>query len=93
MLGLSRKTARPPSKNEAVGRLKVVLTADRVAGAAGMLEQMKNDILEVMRRYVVINDQDIDIQVLPQGVPGDATESKLRANIPVKNIKTQNHRA
>jgi len=87
MLGFSRKTDQPTSRDMAVGRLKMVLSTDRVEGTAGMLEMMKNDILEVMRRYVIINDQDIDIQICPQGARGEATQSKLKADIPLKNIK------
>jgi len=71
----------------AIGRLKMVLSTDRVEGTAGMLEMMKNDILDVMRRYVIINEQDIDIQLRHQGPNGEAAHSKLMVDIPLKNIK------
>jgi len=87
MLGFSRKTNQSYSKDQAVGRLKMVLTTDRIPGAAQMLEQMKNDILDVMRRYVIIDEQDIDIEISPQGGRGDVSESSLKANIPLRNIK------
>jgi len=89
MLGFPKRTPRPQSKDDAVGRLKMVLSADRIDGAGKMLEMMKNDILEVMRKYVVIDEESIEIQVLPQGTSGESTESKLKANIPLRNVKRQ----
>jgi len=85
MFGLSKKTPHNPSKDMAVGRLKMVLTADRVKDADQMLEKMKKDILEVMRRYLVIDEADLDIQICQQSIDG-APESRLRADIPIRNL-------
>jgi len=85
MFGLAKKPTHNPSKDMAVGRLKMVLTADRVKDTGQLLERMKKDILEVMRKYIVIDEADLDIQICQQGI-GDGTESRLKADIPIRNI-------
>jgi len=82
MLGFPKKPASTQSKDIAVGRLKMVLVADKVAGSAHMLEMMKNDILDVMRKYIDIDENDLDIQICQQ-----STESRLKADIPIKNMR------
>ena len=84
MFGFAKKAPHNPSKDMAVGRLKMVLTADRVKDANKMLEDMKRDILDVMRQYIVIDDADLDIQIEQHNT--DGSEPRLKADIPIKNL-------
>jgi len=88
MLGLSRKPANQPSKDVALGRLKMVLVADRAEGSAQLLEIIKNDIIEVIRRHLDIDEQDLDIQICRQNnKSGESSESRLKADIPIRNLR------
>ena len=90
MLGFAKKNTSAQSKDSgsiALGRLKMVLTADRVEGSAQMLEMMKNDILDVMRKYIDIDEKDLDIQICQQANDGAPTESRLKADIPIRNVR------
>jgi len=84
MFGFGKKTPPNPSKDMAVGRLKMVLTADRVKDANKMLDDMKRDILDVMRQYIVIDEADLDIQI--QQHNSDGSDPRLKADIPIKNL-------
>ena len=87
MLGFGKKPSGAQSKDIALGRLKMVLVADRVEGSAQMLELMKNDIVDVIRKYIDIDEEDLDIQICQQSNGGDASESRLKADIPIRNMK------
>jgi len=87
MLGFGRKSTETRSKDIALGRLKMVLVADRVEGSAQLLEMMKNDILDVMRKYIDVDDQDLDIQICQQSRGGEISESRLKADIPIRNMR------
>jgi len=88
MLGFARKQPAQSSAGIALGRLQMVLVADRMAGSAQILELMKNDIIDVIRKYIDIDETDLDIQIVHgAGSASDAQESRLRADIPIKSIK------
>ncbi|MCL2572166.1 MAG: cell division topological specificity factor MinE [Defluviitaleaceae bacterium] len=87
MLGFGKKNQSPSSRDMAVGRLKMVLPADRVDGASQMLEMMKKDMLEVIRKYVEIDENDFDIQICPPSGGNDSPDSRIKADIPIKNVR------
>jgi len=88
MLGFARKNSAQGSKDVAVGRLKMVLTADRVEGSKQMLEMMRIDILDAMRKYIDIDEDDLIIQICQDNsTDGDIPQSRLKADIPIKNLK------
>lgn len=69
------------SANQAKERLRLVLINDRTDITPDMLERMKNEILEVISRYVEIEPSTVRIQMAQEG-----REHRLIADIPLKPI-------
>ena len=75
------------SGQQAVDRLKLVLVSDRANCSPEIMEQIKNDILKVISKYVEIDVDGLDIKI-------EQTESDSRngpvpaicANIPIKEM-------
>ena len=75
------------SGQQAVDRLKLVLVSDRANCSPEIMEQIKNDILQVISKYVEIDVEGLDIK-------SEQTESESRngsvpaicANIPIKEM-------
>ena len=79
------------SKDVAKDRLKLVLMHDRVNCSPDILEMMKNDIIQVISKYVDIDTEQLDIQF--SQAPDDYNSgsiSTLCANIPIKNMRKVN---
>ena len=53
------------SKDDAKNRLKLVLIQDRAMLPSGVLENMKDDILKVLSKYVEIEKSKLNIEVCP----------------------------
>ena len=53
------------SKDDAKNRLKLVLIQDRAMLSSGVLENMKDDILKVLSKYVEIEKSKLNIEVSP----------------------------
>ena len=69
------------SKDEAKNRLKLVLIQDRAMLPSGVLENMKDDILKVLSKYVEIEKSKLNIEVCPYDE--DPRKIALVANIPI----------
>ena len=69
------------SKEDAKNRLKLVLIQDRAMLPSGMLENMKDDILQVLSKYVEIEKSKLNIEVCPYDE--DPRKIVLVANIPI----------
>lgn len=67
------------SADEAKERLKLVLIQDRTNLTPGQLEAMKNELLEVISRYVEIDPKAVSIFMDQEG-----REQRLVADIPLK---------
>ena len=70
---------KPNSANEAKERLKLVLIHDRTDITPNDLEKMKNELLQVISRYV-----EIDTEAVKIAVTQDGREQRLVADIPLK---------
>lgn len=70
------------SKNIAKDRLKLVLIHDRSMLSSGMLEKMKDEIIEVISRYVDIDRDELNIDIAQQ--EDNVRRTTLVANIPLK---------
>ncbi|MCR5451532.1 MAG: cell division topological specificity factor MinE [Lachnospiraceae bacterium] len=83
---------RKPSGETAKDRLKLVLVSDRSACSPEIMERIKNDIIEVLSKYVEIDNEGLDIKITQS--EGENTDEKsgpaLYANIPIRNIKERN---
>ena len=69
------------SKEDAKNRLKLVLIQDRAMLPSGVLENMKDDILKVLSKYVEIEKSKLNIEVCPYAE--DPRKIALVANIPI----------
>ena len=76
------------SKDAAKERLHLVLMQDRANVSADFLELMKQDIIDVIKKYIVVDEDSIDVRLTNQA-KDDGTNGapSLYANIPIVNIK------
>ena len=79
LLGKSDK-----SKSVAKDRLKLVLMHDRADIPAPMLEQMRAEVIEVIRRYVEIDESQLTV-----GLEREDNQVALVANIPVRRVRRE----
>ena len=76
------------SKDAAKERLDLVLMQDRANVSADFLELMKQEIIDVIKKYIVVHEESIDVRLTNQS-NNDGTNGapSLYANIPIVNIK------
>ena len=76
------------SKNKAKERLHLVLMQDRANVSADFLELMKQEIIEVIKKYIQVEESEIDVR-LTNEIKDDGTTGapSLYANIPIVNIR------
>lgn len=76
------------NKETAKERLHLVLVQDRANVSADFLELMKQEIIDVIKKYIDVDEQLIDVK-LTNKMNSDGTTGApaLYANIPIKNIK------
>ena len=48
---------------------------------------MKKEIIEVIKKYIEIDEESLEVQLTRGCEDGDGTGPALYANIPIKNIK------
>ncbi|MGP1433001.1 MAG: cell division topological specificity factor MinE [Catonella sp.] len=76
------------SGQQAVDRLKLVLVSDRANCSPEIMEQIKNDIIQVISKYVEIDVEGLDIKIAQtESETNNVSVPAIFANIPVKNIK------
>ena len=76
------------SKDAAKERLHLVLMQDRANVSADFLELMKQEIIDVIKKYIVVNEDSIDVRLTNQeNEDGTNGAPALYANIPIVNIK------
>jgi cell division topological specificity factor len=76
------------SKEIAKERLKLVLVHDRSNVSPEILDQLKNEIIDVISKYVEIDREELDIQLTKtQTEEGERIVPALVANIPIKSVK------
>jgi len=87
-LGKNEKKEANGSKNKAKERLHLVLMQDRANVSADFLEMMKQEIIEVIKKYIEVEEKEIDVR-LTNEVKEDGTTGapSLYANIPIANIR------
>lgn len=84
----SEKQENTNSKTTAKERLHLVLMQDRANVSADFLELMKQEIIEVIKKYIEVEEEAIDVR-LTNKVQDDGTTGSpfLYANIPILNIR------
>jgi cell division topological specificity factor len=76
------KEDAPASKDVAVERLRLVLVHDRASVSEGLLESLKEDLIEVISKYMEIDEAAMDVNL-----NSNEHSAALVASIPVKRIK------
>lgn len=77
------------NKEEAKERLHLVLMQDRANVSADFLDMMKQEIIDVIKKYIDVDDKDIDVKLTnKQNSDGTTGAPALYANIPIKGIKS-----
>ena len=85
---MKQETEEPNSKNTAKERLHLVLMQDRANVSADFLELMKQEILEVIKKYIEVDESSIDVRLTNKnGEDGENGAPALYANIPILNIR------
>ena len=80
---------RKSSSSVAKDRLKLVLVSDRANCSPEIMEQIKNDIIVVISKYVEIDTAGLDIKITQTESEGNnGSVPALFANIPIKDLKT-----
>lgn len=69
-----------PSSNVAKTRLQMVLTHDREAISPGLMELIKDDIIEVIARHLAIDPENVVVNLTKS-----ANESRLVAEVPLRS--------
>lgn len=78
------------SKKVAKERLHIVLVQDRANISQDFLDLMKKEILDVIKKYVIVDESKIDVR-FTNSVNHDGTTSapSLYANVPILNIRNE----
>lgn len=87
-MGLMDLFRKKSSGEVAKDRLKLLLVSDRANCSPELMEQIKNDIIQVISKYMDIDAQGLDIQITE--TESDSNNGKvpaLFANIPIRDLK------
>lgn len=81
------------SKDAAKERLHLVLMQDRANVSADFLELMKQEIIEVIKKYIDVDESAIDVRLTnKENSDGTNGAPALYANIPILNIKNESRK-
>ena len=82
------KKMQESSKDAAKERLHLVLMQDRANVSADFLELMKQEIIDVIKKYIEDDEKEIDVRLTnKENDDGTNGAPALYANIPILNIK------
>lgn len=96
--GFFRRMVKPEqkelgSKDAAKERLHLVLMQDRANVSADFLELMKQEIIDVIKKYIEIDEKEIDVRLTnKENEDGTNGAPALYANIPILNIKNESRK-
>lgn len=77
------------SSNVAKGRLQMVLMSDRAGCSPETMEKIKNEIIQVISKYINIDRDELDIKITQSQTDG-SNGPAIVANIPIKDMKHAN---
>ena len=82
------KEKKETNKDAAKERLHLVLMQDRANVSADFLDLMKQEIIDVIKKYIDINEEELDVKLTNKiNTDGTTGAPALYANIPIKSIK------
>lgn len=70
------------SRDHAKSRLKLIIAHDRASINPDMMQAMREEILEVVARYVEVNREEMEFSL-----SNDQRMTSLTANLPIRQIK------
>ncbi len=87
-MGLSDFLKKKGTGSIAKDRLKLVLVSDRAGCSPETMEQIKNDIIAVISKYIEIDLDGLDIKITQtESESNNGSVPALYANIPIKDIR------
>ena len=85
---MKSEAKQAPSKETAKERLHLVLMQDRANVSADFLELMKQEIIEVIKKYIDVEESAIDVRLTNEiSEDGSKGAPSLYANIPILKIR------
>ena len=88
--GNKHETLNQSSRDTAKERLHLVLMQDRANVSADFLDLMRQEIIEVIKKYIDIDESAMDVRLTNQAnEDGTQGAPALYANIPILNIKDE----
>ena len=78
---------RPKSAATAKERLQLVLIHDRTDLPSGVMEDLRDELIEVISRHIDVDREQVDIQIAQDG-----RKQRLVAEIPLKNVNQRKGR-
>ena len=92
MMALPEFFKKKTSGSIAKDRLKLVLVSDRSGCSSEVMEQIKNDIITVISKYIEIDMEGLDIKITQTSSDGDGSNGPaLYANIPIKDVRSRRY--
>ena len=92
-MGLLDLFRRKSSGDVAKDRLKLLLVSDRANCSPEIMEAIKNDIIQVISKYMDIDTDALNIQITQtESESNNGTVPALFANIPIKDMKHRSER-
>ena len=86
----SEEKGKVKNKEHAKERLHLVLMQDRANVSADFLDMMRQEIIDVIKKYVNVDDKEIDVKLTnKQYSDGTVGAPALYANIPFKSVKSE----
>lgn len=88
-MGFADFFKKKSSGSVAKDRLKLVLVSDRANCSPEIMEQMKNDIIDVISKYMEIDMEGLDIKISQTDSEDGSGNSgpAIFANIPIREVR------
>ena len=89
-MGLFDLFKKKNSGDVAKDRLKLLLVSDRANCSPDVMELIKNDIINVISKYMIIDTDGLDLQITQtESDSNNGMVPALSANIPIKDMKNR----
>ena len=89
-MGLMDLFKKKNSGDVAKDRLKLLLVSDRANCSPEVMEMIKNDIIQVISKYMEIDTDSVNIQITQtESESNNGSVPALFANIPIKDMKSK----
>lgn len=89
-MGIFDVFKKKSSGDVAKDRLKLLLVSDRANCSPEIMEMIKNDIINVISKYMIIDTDALDIQITQtESENNNGSVPALFANIPIKDMKNR----